>query len=120
MLPEATAHYFHESARVLKPHGRCIFSFFLLDNYRPGHPRPLGFARPDFNFDHSYDDYGDKFAIVEPNNPDQMTAYRGELLEEMASEANLQLVQAAIPGLWSGTAVNWVGAQDLLIYTKRN
>jgi SAM-dependent methyltransferase len=40
MLPDTTSHYFQEAARVLRPNGRCLFSFFLLDNYRPGQPRP--------------------------------------------------------------------------------
>src|SRR5262249_27011875 len=32
MLPDTTAHYFRETARVLKPSGRAVFSCFLLDN----------------------------------------------------------------------------------------
>lgn len=118
MLPEAAAHYFRESARVLKPGGRCVFSFFLLDNYRRGQTRPSGFARPDFNFDYSYGSYGDDFAVVVPQNPEQMTAYRMSLIECFAKEANLSLLHAPVPGLWSGTTTTWVGAQDLLVLAK--
>lgn len=46
ILPEGAANHFKESARVLKPGGCCLFSFFLLDNYRPGKPRPSVFSRP--------------------------------------------------------------------------
>ncbi|EKU99188.1 methylase involved in ubiquinone/menaquinone biosynthesis [Leptolyngbya sp. PCC 7375] len=53
LLPENTQHYFKEVSRALKKKGRCVFSFFLLDNYVPGHPRPLGFKKPSFNFDHT-------------------------------------------------------------------
>jgi SAM-dependent methyltransferase len=53
-LPEVTANYFKEAARVLKLNGRCLFSFFLLDNYQPRQPRPLGFVRSTFNFNHQY------------------------------------------------------------------
>jgi SAM-dependent methyltransferase len=57
MLPPIVARYIAEAARVLKPGGRCVFSFFLLDNYEPGRSRPLGFARAGFNFDHQFGDW---------------------------------------------------------------
>lgn len=119
MLPEAAANYFQQSAQLLKPGGRCLFSFFLLDNYRPGQPRPLGFAQPDFNFDHSYGDYGHDFAIAQPDNPEQMTAYRLDFIKHMATQAGLELAQEPVPGLWSGSTSTWIGAQDLIILKKR-
>ena len=95
-----------------------MFSFFLLDNYRPGQPRPLGFVRPIFDFDHSYGTYQDDFAIVEPGNPEQMTAYRLRMLERFAADAKLAIAQPPVPGCWSGSHPAWVGAQDLLILVK--
>jgi SAM-dependent methyltransferase len=118
MLPDAVANYFEHSARVLKQGGRCVFSFFLLDNYRQGHPRPLVFGRDIFNFDHQYGDYGDEFATVVPENPEQMTAYRLSLIERFASQAGLELERAPVPGLWSGQFPNWVCAQDLVVLRK--
>ncbi|MEA5511025.1 class I SAM-dependent methyltransferase [Crocosphaera sp. UHCC 0190] len=115
-LPDVTENYFKESARVLKPNGRCLFSFFLLDYYKPQQPRPLGFARPVFNFDHSYQDYGTDFAIADVSNPETMTAYRLNMIETFAQKAGLILEQEPIQGLWSGTPKNWVGSQDLLIF----
>ncbi|OUL28450.1 methyltransferase type 11 [Nostoc sp. T09] len=118
MLPEAAANYFQETARVLKPNGRAVFSFFLLDNYRRGQPRPLGFARTGFNFDHTYGSYGDEFAIAEPNNPEQMTAYKLSLIEDFTTKAGLHLAQLPVPGIWSGSTPTWVAAQDLVILQK--
>ena len=118
MLPEAAANYFQESARVLKPNGRCLFSFFLLDNYRPGQPRHPGFEQPDFNFDYQYGNYGNNFAIAKPDNPEQMTAYSLSLIERFAAQAGLELAQAPVPGLWSGSTSTPVGAQDLVILKK--
>jgi SAM-dependent methyltransferase len=118
MLPEATAQYFRESARVLKSGGRCVFSFFLLDHYRPGQPRPSMFAQPVFNFDHPHGPYGGEFAIGEPKNPEEMTAYRLSLIERFATEARLELAQAPVPGFWSGSWPTWVGAQDLIVLKK--
>jgi len=118
LLPEATAPYCAESANVLRPGGRCVFSFFLLDNYRPGQPRPLGFSRPIFNFDHSYGDYGSDFATVVPENPEQMTAYSLGMIERFAHEAGLELDQPPVPGLWSGSSQTWAGAQDVVVLRR--
>jgi SAM-dependent methyltransferase len=118
MLPDATASYFKQAARVLKPGGRCVFSFFVLDYYSAGQSRPLGFDRPIFDFDHGYKSYGKEFATVVPDNPEQMTAYRLSLIERYAAEAKLVIAQPPVPGLWSGKFENWIGAQDIIILEK--
>ena len=118
MTPENTGRYFSEAARVLRTGGRCLFSFFLLDYYAPGRARPHGFARPDFDFDHEHEEYGSDFAVVVPDNPEQMTAYRLEFLSRMAESAGLRLEGLPIPGLWSGSYERWVGAQDLIVLVK--
>lgn len=117
MLPDAAAHYVRETARVLRPGGRALISCFLLDNYTPGAPRPYGFARADFNFDHAYGDYGDSFRVVVPDNPEQMTAYRLESLQQFAAQAGLA-VSHVLPGLWSGASKSWIGAQDVLVLKR--
>ena len=118
MLPDIAAHYFKQTARVLKPNGRAIFSFFVLDNYWPGHPRPLGFARPGFNFDYSYETFGSDFRIANPNNPEEMTAYKKTLVLKYAEDAGLEMVQDPLPGFWSGSTANWIGVQDLVVLRK--
>ena len=118
MLPEATANYFQQSARVLKPGGRCLFSFFLLDNYCPGQSRPSQFAHADFTFEYHYGFYGNDFAIAQPQNPEQMTAYGLCFIEHCAAQAGLEVAQTPLPGLWSGSSPTWVGAQDLVILHK--
>jgi SAM-dependent methyltransferase len=118
MLPENTARYFMETSRVLNRGGRCLFSFFILDNYRPGAKRPLGFNRSSFDFDYRLEPYGDDFALANPDNPEEMTAYRASLLEHFAHRAGLSLVERPLPGLWSGSFDHWVGAQDLLVLSK--
>lgn len=71
-----------------------------------------------FRLDHEYEDYGSDFAIVMPENPEQMTAYRLEFLSRMAESAGLRLEGLSIPGLWSGSFERWVGAQDLIVLVK--
>jgi SAM-dependent methyltransferase len=116
LIPETTAHYLRESARVLKPGGRCVISVFLLDFYRREQERPWGFAQKYFAFDNRYGDYPlDQFAVANPDDPENTTAYSRKFLEEMAARAGLKLTQPPLPGVWSGTQEHWVGAQEFLI-----
>jgi SAM-dependent methyltransferase len=118
MLPESTARYLAESARVLRQAGRCVFSFFLLDHYQPGHPRPGGFGRDEFAFDHQYCGRGADFAIGVPDNPETMTAYRLSFVNRLAADAGLRLAQSPAPGLWSGAVEAPVGAQDVVVLER--
>ncbi len=118
LLPEASAHYFSEAARVLKPGGKCLFSFFVLDHYAKGHPRPLGFSNPVFNVDHPYGDHGSDFAVSDPKDPEAISAYSTKAIQRFADEAGLVLDHKPVPGLWAGTADNWIGTQDLVVLTK--
>lgn len=117
MVPENAAHYFREAARVLEPGGRCVFSFFLLDNYRRDRPRRHGFDNPRFEFNHEYGGCGTDFATVEPADPERMTAYRRSLVERLAREAGLRLAREPLPGYWSGAGDSWIGAQDVLVFS---
>lgn len=118
MLPEAAENYISETARVLKPNGRAVFSFFLLDNYCKERHRSLGFACSGFNFDYTYGSFGDEFAISNPDNPEEMTAYRLHLIQHFARQSGIMLTQDPIPGFWSGSNPTWVGAQDIIVFKK--
>jgi len=119
-LPEVTSRYFKEIRRVMRPDGRAVLSFFLLDNYERGRQRPLGFARSSFDFDHTYGEFGDRFATSNPGNPEEMTAYRLNFLRAMAADADLELLGEPLPGLWSAVSPTWVGAQDVLVLGRRS
>ncbi len=118
LLPAAAEQYIREASRVLRPEGRCVFSFFLLDNYRPGQPRPQGFNDRIFNVDHPHGNHGDDFAVSDPGNPEAITAYRLAFIERMAAQAGLRLAQPPVPGLWSGSSPTWVGMQDVVVLVK--
>jgi SAM-dependent methyltransferase len=118
LLPENAENYFREAARVLRPGGRCLFSLFLLDHYDPGRPRPLGFARSDFDFTHRGSHLAEPWAAASRDNPERMTAYGRALVEALAREAGLELVGDPVPGLWSGAFESWAGAQDLVLLRR--
>lgn len=118
MVPATTAWYLQEAARVLRPGGRCVFSFFLLDYYVQGQKRPLGFAKDYFNFDHQYESYGENFRTVSAEVPDRMTAYRRSFVEKLAADAGLVLIAEPVKGIWSGSSASQISAQDLMIFEK--
>jgi SAM-dependent methyltransferase len=116
MAPANTANYFSETGRVVRPGGRALFSFFLLDRYRPEARRADGFESPDFNFDHAHpDDEG--CATAFPEDAERMTAYRLAWIERAAETAGLRLAGPVLPGYWSGEP-RWIGAQDLVALVK--
>ncbi len=118
MLPLNARRYFAESARVLRPGGCCVFSFFLLENYRSKAPRPPGFDLASFDFEHHLDKFGKRFAVSDPNNLEFMTAYATNLIEEYAGEAGLRFRGSPILGYWSGSSDTWIGTQDLIVLEK--
>ncbi len=118
MLPDAAKNYFRESARVLKSGGRCVFSFFVLDNYKKEIARPFPFSKKDFAFDNHLEKYGEDFATVVLENPEQMTAFSLKMINDFAEEAGLKIEGEPVPGFWSGNFENWIGAQDLIILKK--
>jgi SAM-dependent methyltransferase len=114
MAPANVAHYLAESARVLRPNGRCLCSFFLLDNFGTGRKRPVPFAKPDFDFVEAHG-HEEGFGTVHPDDPERMTAYRVSLLERLARDAGLELARPPFPGYWSGATGAWIGTQDLVL-----
>jgi SAM-dependent methyltransferase len=115
MTPRNAARYFAETARVLKPNGRVVFSFFILDHYSPAQRRYQGFASDDFKFETEFEDYGRRCAITRADNPEFMTAYSGSLIHELAVSNGLQIVHPIIPGLWSGRFANPIATQDVVV-----
>jgi len=117
MTPASAANYFREAGRVLRPGGRCLFSFFLLEFYQPIERRPAGFNRPDFDLVHPFPPGSGGAAVAFPADPDRMTGYRLSLVRDMAETAGLRVEGSPLPGYWSG-ASRYVGAQDLVLLVK--
>jgi SAM-dependent methyltransferase len=112
LLPQEARRYFAEAARVVKPGGKCLFSFFILDHYRG-----VGTATsPQYEFEHAYDGRLD-VAVRDPLCPDVAIAYRQSLVAEFAAGAGLRLVRV-IPGLWAEPDTWAVNEQDLVLLVR--
>lgn len=118
MLPGGTSRYFQEASRVLAPGGRCVFSFFLLDFYDPRARRAPGFDVDYFALDHHIEPWGPEFAVADPADTEQLTAYRVSMIKRFVSAAGLVFATDPLPGYWSGTSERWIGTQDLVVLRK--
>lgn len=120
--PADAGHYLKEMARVLRPGGRCLVSYFLLDNYRPARTRPLGFDRASFDFDHRRRvpevDGGGDYAVVNPENTEEMVAYSLSLVDALAARVGLRREGDPLTGLWSGATKRPLSAQDVVVLVK--
>jgi SAM-dependent methyltransferase len=114
LFPEETCNYFHETYRVLRPGGKCLFSVFILDHYR-GTGTSMS---PLYEFDHELPG-SPGVAVRDLTHPEALVGYGIAQLNAFAAEAGLRLLRV-IPGLWSqrpGLAVN---EQDLLTLCRDN
>ncbi len=112
LLPDETANYFCQSARVLRPGGKCLFSFFMLDNYRG-----VGTTcSEDYVFEHQLENY-EGVATRFAEFPDVLIGYKKAVMEKLARSAGLRVLQI-IPGLWSESTDWAVNEQDMLVLSK--
>jgi SAM-dependent methyltransferase len=113
LLPEELANYFRQTARVLKPEGKALFSFFVLDFYRGA-----GTAiSNDYEFEHPFEGQAG-VAVKYPDYPDTVIAYSRQAIEAAAAEAGLQVLRI-VPGLWSNNPGLAVNEQDLIVLGRR-
>ncbi len=112
LLPAATRRYLRESARVLRPGARCLYSFFVLDHYRG---RGTSAAEL-YEFEHPVPGEAG-VAVHDPCLPEQVVGYERATIEAMAHEAGLQ-VRRVLPGFWSTTESWAVNEQDLVLLER--
>jgi SAM-dependent methyltransferase len=109
LLPPAAFNYLQETRRTLKKGARCLFSFFILDYYRgPGTSAWQG-----YEFNHPLPGF-EGVAIMDKDLPENLIAYRGETIGQMARAAGFSLNQIIV-GDWSKSERVIVNEQDLVV-----
>ncbi len=106
MLPAGVARYLRETARVLRPEGRCLISFFLLD---PESEAGIAASESAFRFAHRFAHH----AIEDPDRPEDAVAYDAARVRGLYAAAGLEIA-AVHPGGWSGRGGH-LSFQDLVV-----
>ena len=89
-----TEHYLRETARVLRPGGTCLLTFFLLDEHAEAE---MAAGRASFDFRHPIEGG----FTTDPGQPEEAIAFRAEDLRQMLTAAGLELREPIHFGLWS-------------------
>jgi SAM-dependent methyltransferase len=110
MKPGGVQNYLSEIARLLRPGGRCLATFFLLN------PVQAAWAERGKNalaFEHGVEDW----RFVDPDLPEKAIAYREGYVREMLQRSGLTLVAAPYYGTWTGRP-DGLSYQDILLITR--
>lgn len=122
LQPFESAHYLREAARVLRPHGRLLSSWFLLNPESEGliaagrARRPGMFEAAPLRLEYELDDgRGNRFRANELEVPEHQMAVYEEDVRAWHEAAGLRIVEARY-GAWAGRepVADEIG-QDLLV-----
>jgi SAM-dependent methyltransferase len=106
MRPGGVENYLHEIARLLKPDGCCLATFFLLN-------AESGYGHADLTFNHGDEDC----RYADPMLPEKAVAYRESWVLEMAVGSGLKLATPPYYGAWSGRR-GGLSFQDILLLIR--
>lgn len=102
MLPADVAHYLAEVSRVLRVGGRCLISYFLLNDESRTGASTLNFI-----------DTGAGYATTSPDIAETAIAFEQEFVESLYRKAGLTIVQCEY-GSWCGRR-SALSYQDLIV-----
>ena len=95
MLPPEVAHYLREIKRVLRAEGRCLATFFLLNERSADAARACTASR---RFQHEGEGYSYDYA----DSPEAAVAYRETDALALIEQADLKVRTPIRYGRWSG------------------
>jgi SAM-dependent methyltransferase len=110
MLPPEMRHYLREIRRVLRPEGRCLMTFFLLNEESLDLLRA---ARAHRRFAYK----GDGYLYDIPETPEAAVAHREEDLLGFLEQAGFELHVPIRYGYWAGRRVRDPG-QDIVVVKR--
>jgi ubiquinone/menaquinone biosynthesis C-methylase UbiE len=111
MLPSDVENYMTEIARVLKPEGTCLITFFLLNE------ESLTLMRSGKStLDFKYDLHG--CLSTEETKPEAAIAYEEDVFKDLFRKNDLIILEPIRHGSWCGRQ-NFLSYQDMILATKR-
>lgn len=106
LLEDEAAHYLAETARVLRPGGRALATFFLLDSASreaiASERAVLRFLQP-----------AEHVAVLRDDVPEEAVAYDEDWVRARAREAGLSVKEPVHPGTWRGAS--GLSFQDIMV-----
>jgi len=104
--------YLSEIARLMTDRGRCLATFFLL-NQEQAELKQQGLNQIRF-------DYGDDVShYAYQNSPESAIAYRESYVMELLAKHRLMLMRPVMYGTWSGLS-DGLSFQDMLLIQRRS
>jgi len=110
MFPPDVKHYLHEIARVLKPGGRCLTTFFLINEESSALTKA---RKGTLNFEHE----GPGYRTTDKKRPEAAIAYPEAFARDLHAECGLALQEPIRYGSWCGRP-QYLSFQDILISVK--
>jgi SAM-dependent methyltransferase len=110
MLPEDMGNYLKQCARVLRTGGRCLITFFLVNEEAL---RLLRSGKWTIAFPNEYRNYRTAFK----DNPEAILAYDELFVRQRYAECGLEVVEPIYYGSWAGRS-NHLSGQDIVLARK--
>lgn len=110
MFPADLKNYLREIYRVLKPSGRCLATFFILNEESV---RLMSGNEAKLNFRYS----GEGYRTINEKTPEEGLAYPESFVRTSLTEVGLTLKEPIFFGSWCGRPEYW-SFQDITIATK--
>ena len=112
MLPSDLENYLSEISRVLKPGGRCLITFFLL-NKESKHL--IHASRSNLDFKYKIEGC----LTTDNNNPESAIAYSEDIVRSMFASCKLKIIQPIHYGSWCGRD-SFLSYQDIVVASKED
>lgn len=111
MLKDEVEHYISEISRVLKPGGKCLATFFVLNDESI---RLMNTAEDTFKFPHNHGDY----SFMSEDTKTANVAFKQSWIENIMQQNNLK-IEVIRYGFWSGrNKADFPDFQDVIIVSK--
>jgi ubiquinone/menaquinone biosynthesis C-methylase UbiE len=110
MFPPDVEHYLHEIVRVLKPGGRCLITYFLLNEESSV---LIKNGKGTYNFEHEMQGY----RTINTEDPEAAIALPEAFVTDLYGKCGLELRAPLHYGSWSGRT-DYMSFQDVVIAVK--
>lgn len=110
MLPADVRNYMSEVSRVLKPGGRCLITFFLLNEESVS---LVHSGKSTLHFTYPLDG----FVTIDKDTPEEAVAYEEEAISRLFDENGLVIGQPVYYGSWCNRET-FLTYQDLIVAEK--